>query len=131
MPRAERPAKVLVVDDEPDMADSVRLMLERDGHQVLVETDGARALKLAEAERPDLVITDLCMPGLGGIELIETLRTLELHMPVIVITGYPSSDSAAWVRDGGAADYLTKPFHPDELCRRVNKVLGLGEALPG
>jgi len=126
MPTSQPAAKVLVVDDEPDMADSIRDMLERYGHQVVVETKSTRAVQLAVAEQPDLVLTDLRMPDLDGLELLDRLRASNMNMPVIVITGYASTDAASRAKAHGATDFLTKPFSPDELRRRVEKALSLG-----
>jgi DNA-binding NtrC family response regulator len=125
MPTSQRAAKVLVVDDEPDMADSIRHMLERYGHQVVVETNSTRAVQLAVSEQPDLVITDLRMPDLDGLELLDRLRASNMNMPVIIITGYASIDAASRAQASGAADFFTKPFSPDELRSRVEKALRL------
>ncbi len=84
---ARQLAKILVVDDEPDMAESVRLILERGGHQVVVETEAPRAPDVAAAERPDVVLTDLRMPDLDGLELMERLKARQMDLPVVVLTG--------------------------------------------
>jgi DNA-binding NtrC family response regulator len=118
-----RVAKILVVDDEPDMAESTQLTLERGGHEVVVTTEGARALELMAADLPDLVVTDLRMPGLDGLQLLEELRSRRLEVPVIVLTGYASVDSAVQAMRKGAVDYLAKPFAPEELLLRVEKAL--------
>jgi DNA-binding NtrC family response regulator len=118
-----RVAKILVVDDEPDMAESTQLTLERSGHEVVVTTEGARALELMAADLPDLVVTDLRMPGLDGLQLLEELRSRRLEVPVIVLTGYASVDSAVEAMRKGAVDYLAKPFAPEELLLRVQKAL--------
>ena len=125
-PRAGRSARILVVDDEPDMADSVRLILTRAGHEALVETDGARAIETATLERPDLVITDLRMPGVDGLALIEQLKQKQAGLPVVVMTGFASVDSAVEAMRRGATDYLAKPFGPDELLIKVEQALAWG-----
>jgi DNA-binding NtrC family response regulator len=116
-------AKILVVDDEPDMAESTELTLERAGHEVVVANEGAKALELVTSEQPELVVTDLRMPGLDGLELIQELRSRNLEMPVIVLTGYASVDSAVEAMRKGAVDYLAKPFVPEELLLRVERAL--------
>jgi DNA-binding NtrC family response regulator len=121
-----RCARVLVVDDEPEMADSVRLILVRAGHEVIAENDSRRALDVAALERPDLVITDMRMPQLDGIGLIEALKARQVAAPVIVLTGYASVASAVEAMRRGAADYLPKPFDPQELVLRVDKALAWG-----
>ena len=122
---ARQLAKILVVDDEPDMAESVRLILERGGHQVVVETEAPRASDVAAAERPDVVVTDLLMPDLDGLELMERLKARQMDLPVVVLTGYASVDSAVEAMKRGAADYIAKPFSPEELLIRVDKALAL------
>jgi DNA-binding NtrC family response regulator len=119
----QRLAKILVVDDEPDMAESTEMTLERAGHEVAVVHEGARALELVTSEQLDLVITDLRMPGLDGLQLIQELRSRNLETPVIVLTGYASVDSAVEAMRKGAADYLAKPFSPEELLLRVERTL--------
>ena len=122
-----RPARVLVVDDEPDMAESVRVFLEREGYQVVVATEGSRALDLAAADRPDIAVTDLRMPGLDGLQFMDGLRARQIDVPVIVLTGYASVDSAVEAMKRGAADYLAKPFAPEELRVRVEKALAVSQ----
>jgi DNA-binding NtrC family response regulator len=122
-----KPARILAVDDEPEMAEIARVVLERVGHEVTVETDGARALELILEGRPDLVVTDLRMPGLDGLALIEQIRARGLNIPVLVLTAYASVDSAVEVMKRGAADYLAKPFTPEELTLRVERALAWTE----
>ncbi len=122
-----KPAKILAVDDEPEMAEIARVVLERAGHEVTVETDGARALEMILEGRPDLVVTDLRMPGLDGLALIEQIRARDLNIPVLVLTAYASVDSAVEVMKRGAADYLAKPFTPEELTLRVERALAWTE----
>ena len=118
---------ILVVDDEPDMAENISLILGRDGQEVTVETDSRKVLDLMEQKRPDLVITDLRMPELDGEALIEQIKTTYPEMPVIVLTAHASVDSAVEVMKKGANDYLSKPFSPDELVLRVQKALAWRE----
>ncbi len=122
-----KPARILAVDDEPEMVEVARSVLKRAGHEVILATDGARALELILQERPDLVLTDLRMPGLDGLALIEQMRSRELNIPVIVLTAYASVDSAVEVMKRGAADYLAKPFTPEELALRVERALAFTE----
>jgi DNA-binding NtrC family response regulator len=118
-----RPAKILVVDDEPDMAENLALMLKGAGHDPVVETDPLHAIEVVERERPDLVVTDLRMPGLDGLGLTERIRATHPEIPVVVLTGFASIDSAVEAMKRGASDYLTKPFAPEELLLRVEKAL--------
>jgi DNA-binding NtrC family response regulator len=118
-----RAAKIIVVDDEPDMAENVALTLKTAGHEPVVELDALRAAELVDRERPDLVVTDLKMPGLDGFGLIERVRTAHPDLPIVVLTGYASLDSAVEAMRKGATDYLAKPFSPDELLLRVERAL--------
>jgi DNA-binding NtrC family response regulator len=118
-----RSGRIVVVDDEPEMAESVKLILQRAGHEVHVESDGRKAVDLASSERPDLVVTDLQMPGLDGLGLIDQLKARQFPGPVIVLTGYATVDSAVEAMRRGATDYLPKPFAPDELVLRVERAL--------
>ena len=115
--------KVLVVDDEPDMAESVERVLRGAGHETIVETESEAALSVVERERPDVVITDLRMPGLDGLSLLTLIKEAHPEVPVIVLTGYASIDSAVEAMRRGAADFLSKPFVPDELLLKVQKAL--------
>src|SRR5687768_16147162 len=86
--------KILVLDDEPDMAETLARILKGRGYEPLVETDSLRALERVELERPELLLTDLRMPGLDGLGVIERLRARRCQVPVIVLTGYASVESA-------------------------------------
>ncbi|MBI1735363.1 MAG: sigma-54-dependent Fis family transcriptional regulator [Candidatus Rokubacteria bacterium] len=118
-----RTARILVVDDEPDMAENVALILEGAGHDPVVETDSRRALEAVERERPDVLITDLRMPGVDGLTLIERLRPVHPELPIVVLTAYASVESAVVAMQHGANDYLAKPFAPEELLLRVDRSL--------
>ena len=118
--------KVLVVDDKQMMRDSVATTLSRKGHTVVVAPSGDAALgKLAE--RPaDLLITDLQMPKMDGLELLEAALKLDDQLPVIVMTAYGSVETAVSAMRHGAFDYVTKPFSGDELVVAVERALGPG-----
>jgi DNA-binding NtrC family response regulator len=119
----QRRARILIVDDEPDMAESIRLTLVRAGHDAVVETDPRQAPEIASHDRPDLVVTDLTMPGLGGLQLVDELRARQIASPIIVLTGFATIDSAVEAMRRGAADYIAKPFSPAELVVRVERAL--------
>ena len=118
-----RPARILVVDDEADMAENVALTLIAAGHETDVETDSGKALTSLERERPDLLLTDLRMPGLDGLALIERARAIHPGLPIVVLTGYATVESAVAAMRQGASDYLAKPFVPEELVLRVDRAL--------
>ena len=113
---------ILVVDDEPTITDVVSRYLERAGYATRVAGDGLEAIRLAGAERPDLVVLDLMLPGLGGLEVMRRLRDSE-RMSVILLTAKgEASDRVIGLRLG-ADDYVVKPFSPAELVARVDAVL--------
>jgi DNA-binding response OmpR family regulator len=116
------PARVLVVDDDPTVSDVVRRYLERDGLSVEVVGDGERALARALAEPPDLVILDLMLPGMSGLEVCRALRRAG-PVPVIMLTALGEESDRVLGLELGADDYVTKPFSPRELSLRVRSVL--------
>ena len=115
--------RILIVDDEEAMRVFMRRSLEREGYDVTVAADGEEALRAAEGASFDLVITDLAMPGMTGMELLAELRRRRPGTVVIVMTGYGSISSAVQALKGGAVDYVTKPFEREEILRAVQAVL--------
>ncbi len=116
-------SRILVVDDEPGMRDLLRILLEKDGHEVLTAADGTAGLARATSHELDLVISDIKMPGLDGIGLLSALRERALTLPVIMVTAYAESDSAIQAMKQGAFDYLTKPFKVDEIRLVIHRAL--------
>ncbi len=125
MPEPIRPARILLVDDDPQVCSMMRQVLAREGFGVLVAADGPAALALVESERPDLVLLDLVMPGMDGMEVLRTLkgRATEDFLPVILLTGLGDMDTRLRGLKLGADDYLTKPASPRELLARVDALL--------
>jgi len=119
MDRAER---VLVVDDDSTVADVVRRYLERDGYAVQLAGDGETALRLAAEQRPDLVVLDLMLPGIDGLEVCRRLRASS-DVPVVMLTALGEESDRVVGLQLGADDYVTKPFSPRELALRVASVL--------
>lgn len=117
-------SSVLIVDDKEMMRDSVRGTLERAGFGVLTAENGESALGLIAQRRPDAVVTDLKMPGLGGLDLLERIRALDDELPVVVMTAFAAVDTAVRAIKQGAFDYLTKPFEGDELVIAVKRAIG-------
>ncbi len=113
---------VLVVDDDPALADVVSRYLEREGFTVEVATDGASGLERALATLPDLVVLDLMLPVLDGLEVCRRLRKAA-PIPVVMLTARGEEDDRIAGLDLGADDYVTKPFSPRELTARVKAVL--------
>ena len=114
--------KILVVDDDRKIVDLVRLYLEKDGYQVLVAYEGLEALKLARQRQPDLIVLDLLLPGLDGLDVCRVLRS-ESEVPIIMLTAKTTEDDKLTGLDLGADDYVTKPFSPRELVARIRTVL--------
>jgi DNA-binding NtrC family response regulator len=120
-------ARILLIDDELDMAQTAALILRNAGYDVLVETESVKALETLDRERPDLVLTDLRMPELDGLTLIQHVKSVQADLPVIVLTGYASIDSAVEAMRRGATDYLSKPFASEELLLRIERALAWTE----
>jgi len=119
---AER-RSILVVDDEPTIAEVVARYLERAGYETRTAPDGPSALAAAASSRPDLVILDIMLPGLDGLEVMRTLQSNGGRVPVILLTARgEESDRIVGLRRG-ADDYVVKPFSPLELVARVDAVL--------
>jgi DNA-binding response OmpR family regulator len=122
---------VLVVDDEPTVRDIVGQYLTRDGFRVISTGDGREVSELVERESPHLVVLDVMLPGIGGLELCRAIRA-RWPIPVILLTARSEESDRIVGLELGADDYVTKPFSPRELVARVRAVLrrGGGEELP-
>jgi DNA-binding response OmpR family regulator len=128
---SETPAKqsptgkrVLLVDDDTEIVDSMRLALEARGYQILVARDGNQGLAMAERENPDLVILDMMMPKRSGFLVLEKLRrTHVVPMRVIMITANEGSRHKAYAEMLGVDDYIRKPFAMDRLLDSVDRLL--------
>jgi DNA-binding response OmpR family regulator len=114
---------VLVVDDDPTVSDVVRRYLEQAGCRVRLAADGASGLAAVDAERPDLVVLDIMMPGIDGLEVCRRLRHAQPGLPVIMLTALGEEVDRVLGLEVGADDYVTKPFSPRELVLRVRSVL--------
>jgi DNA-binding response OmpR family regulator len=118
---------VLVVDDDAKTVELVKLYLNRDGYRVLSAYDGAGALRLARESRPDLIVLDLMLPGVDGLEVCRSLRS-ESDVPIIMLTARTTDEDKLTGLGLGADDYVSKPFSPRELAARVRTVI---RRLPG
>jgi len=119
--------RVLVVDDDAKTVELVKLYLNRDGYRVLTAYDGIEALRLAREASPDLIVLDLMLPGIDGLEVCRTIR-IESDVPIIMLTARTTDEDKLTGLGLGADDYVTKPFSPRELAARVRAVL---RRLPG
>ncbi len=116
-------SRLLVVDDEAVIRDGLKRILEKESFVVETCSSGYSAIEAMQKLDFDLIITDLKMPGMSGIEVLKSVRTLQPHIPVILITGYASVDTAVEAMKQGAADYVSKPFIPDLLLEKVHNAL--------
>jgi two-component system phosphate regulon response regulator PhoB len=125
IPQKAGPARILVVEDERDIAALVAYHLTREGYRVRTAESGAEALQAVSHERPDLVILDLMLPGFSGYDILAELRRREAtaEVPVIVLTARRDEEDRVKGLELGADDYVTKPFSPRELVLRVAAVL--------
>lgn len=115
--------KILVVDDEEPIRDSCNQVLSKAGHECHTAVDGIEGLRLAHQVDPDIVLLDLKMPGMDGLDMLEQMLRTHSHVVCIVITGYATIESAVEAMKRGAFDFLPKPFTPDELRLIVNRGL--------
>jgi DNA-binding response OmpR family regulator len=118
-------ATVLVVEDDPVILRLLEVNFELEGFAVLLAHDGAEGIEVARAERPDVIISDIMMPRVSGIELVEALRadTVTATIPVILLSAKAQTGDLKAGMDAGADDYVTKPFEPLDLVDRVNALL--------
>jgi two-component system response regulator ResD len=123
-------ARVLVVEDDPTVAEVVHTYLVRAGFAVERAADGPTALAVAARTRPDLVVLDLMLPGLSGLEVCERLRSARPDIAVVMLTALGEESDRVVGLESGADDYLVKPFSPRELVLRVRSVLRRSGVVP-
>jgi two-component system, OmpR family, KDP operon response regulator KdpE len=122
MMRREDPISILMVDDEPQVLRSLRAALESHGYRVRSATTGLIALEECAAERPDVVLLDLALPGLDGVEVCRRLRSWS-RVPIVVLSARVHESEKVRALDAGADDYVTKPFGTEELLARIRAAL--------
>jgi two-component system alkaline phosphatase synthesis response regulator PhoP len=115
--------KILLIDDEMNILDLARMYLEREGFLVNWATDGLEALDMIKQSHPDLVVLDLMLPGMDGLEICRKLRSEGDQVPIIVLTARDEDVDKILGLELGADDYMTKPFNPRELTARVKAIL--------
>jgi DNA-binding NtrC family response regulator len=116
-------ASVLIVDDELFARQTLSEWLRRKNFLVIEAGGGRQAIERIRKDEPDIVICDMVMPGMDGLQLLEKSKALRADIPFLMITGYPSHSAAVKALKHGASDFLAKPFTPEELTRRVNRTL--------
>jgi two-component system response regulator VicR len=127
---ADEKKKILCIEDEPEMIDLIKLILERKGFEVLGAVGGKEGLEVIRREMPDLILLDLMMPEVDGWEVFRQMRADERlkDIPVVVVTAKAQSiDKVLGLHIAKVDDYVTKPFGPQELLKSVNKVLAIEE----
>lgn len=112
-------SSILIIDDELSMREFLKILLEKDGHGVEVASNGPDALQLVQNHDFDLVISDIRMPGMSGLDLLAELKKINGDLPVIMITAFASPDDAVTAMKNGAYDYITKPFKVEEIKKVI------------
>jgi DNA-binding response OmpR family regulator len=118
--------KVLLVDDEKDFVAALSERLELRGIEADVETDGESALKRIESDPPQVVVLDVMMPGVGGVEVMRRIKMKHPNLPVLLLTGHGSISEGSVGKAQGAFDYLAKPIDIDELIAKMKEALKAG-----
>lgn len=126
VPPSRGSARILVVDDEPHIRRVLSVVLEKQGYEVMMASDGLQGLDELGTEAVDLVILDLMMPGANGLEILSKIRTdpQRADTPVIILTAKGQDTDRDAALAGGANDFLTKPFSPKKLLARIDEILG-------
>ena len=115
-------SKILVVEDDSNLLETIRYNLSKEGYEVSVALDGAKALEIARQEKPDLIILDIMLPEIDGFEVCRILRK-DMNVPIIMLTARVDETDKIIGLDTGADDYMTKPFSMRELLARVRALL--------
>lgn len=114
--------KILIAEDDELMLKTLEFRLKKDGHEVISTTDGREALEKIAEHKPDLVISDIMMPFVSGLEIVGNLRSkYKHHIPIIILSGMGQEDVVLEAFQLGADDFITKPFSPNELSVRVKR----------
>jgi len=113
--------KILIVDDDPNITKSLRVILQKEGFVTRAVSSGEEAIEEVKKDSPDLILLDLVLPGLGGLEALKYIKVFEQEAIIVIITAHPSFESAAEAIRCGAYDYITKPYDIDEVLFTVRK----------
>jgi two-component system response regulator AtoC len=119
-------SKILIVDDEPKMQRILEIMLQQMGHAALLAGNGREALDIVQAQSVDLIVSDLQMPVMNGLEMLKTLRARDIATPCIIITAHGAVETAVEAMKHGASDYIIRPFDVNALELAINRALALG-----
>ncbi|AKE40708.1 response regulator [Corynebacterium kutscheri] len=124
------PQKILVVDDDPAISEMLTIVLQAEGFDTVAVTDGALAVDTFHRERPDLVLLDLMLPGMNGIDICRSIRA-DSTVPIVMLTAKTDTVDVVLGLESGADDYVNKPFKPKELVARIRARLRRSEEEPG
>ena len=118
--------KILIVEDERDIVETIQFMLELEGLECLVAYDGEEALVKAKKENPHLILLDIMLPKINGYQVCRLLKSDQeySHIPIIMLTAKTQESDKFWGKESGADDYLTKPFEMEKLIQKVQGYLG-------
>jgi DNA-binding response OmpR family regulator len=116
-------SKILVIDDDEVLLALLQNLLADEGYQILSTADGPRGVSLYKEHRPDLVLLDLALPSMNGLEVLKKIREFDEKARIIVVTGYGSAETAEVAYRYGASDFIHKPFEPRGLTERVKAAL--------
>ena len=114
---------ILVVDDELSMREFLKILLEKEGYEVITASEATNAIELIKNQDFDLILSDIKMPGMGGLTLLEKIKEINNSLPVIMITAYASPENAVIAMRSGAFDYITKPFKVDEILKIIKSAI--------
>ena len=116
--------KILVIDDEPELLALMMELLTDEGYQAFIAANGADGIRLNELENPDLIVLDLRMPEMDGIETLRQIRKKDNKVKVVILTGYGSPDTIRDAADLNVSEYLSKPFDNEQLLRVISETIG-------
>jgi len=116
-------SKVLVIEDRPDVAELIEVVLEEEGFDVAVAYDGKSGLEKFREDRPDLVLLDLILPDIHGFDVFQQMQAIDAEVPIVMLTGQARLSDRRTGIELGAEEYLVKPFASDELVKKVRDVL--------
>src|SRR5919106_2522461 len=122
-PETAAKARILVVDDEPSMRDMLRIVLRRDGYDVVLAENGSQAIAILEQQQIDLLLSDIRMPDISGVEVLRAAKEINRDIVAFMMTAFASTETAVEAMRLGAVDYFTKPFSMDELRLKVRQHL--------
>ena len=118
--------RILVVDDEPRIGNILRIKLGLAGYDVITTTSGAEAIELVRTQEPDIILLDILMPDVTGMDVLDRVRTFS-QVPIVIFTSHP--DIAQFAQKLGSTDYIAKPFNPDLLVEKIESILNTSRYL--